>query len=106
MGVFLLNKEIAIEEKNIVSTKNSFGGRNRDSCNIESDWRWRLLRVVSMLWFSGPVALKEPASSCMCNRNQLCDEVAEKPTLPFCQLRGQKWVIHLCPLLLGYNSSS
>lgn len=104
--MFLLNKEIAIEEKNIVSTKYSFGGRNRDSCNIESDSKWHLLRAVSMLWFNGPVSLKEPASSYKCNMNQLCDEVAEKPTLPFCQLRGQKWVIHLCSLLLGYNSSS
>lgn len=69
MGVFLLNKEIAIEEKNIVSTKNLFGGRNRDSCNIESDSRWRLLRVVSMLWFSSPVVLKGPGSSCKCNMN-------------------------------------
>lgn len=105
MGGFLFNKEIAIEEKNIVSTKNLFGARNRDSCNTESDSRWRLLRMVSMLWFSNPVILKEPASSCKCNMNQLCDEIAEKPTRPFCQLRGQKWVIHLCPLLLGYNSS-
>lgn len=103
MGGFLFNKEIAIEEKSIVSTKNLV--KEIDSCNIESDSRWRLLRVVSMLWFSTPVFLKEPASSCRCNMNQLCDEVAEKPTRPLCQLRGWKWVIHLCPLLLGYNSS-